>query len=929
MSNNITINTTTENVSLSIIDGSVGGSRWGLIVGTLSAQTDLYSALSALRELSYTNFLVLSSGLDTTNTFLTSNSGYWSSTYTSVNVNSGYWQDSYTNLIANSAAYLSATDLSFLSVSGNWNDSYTWVSHNSANASFQTISAISLSGTFFGDGSNLIGASLPGQADINTVVGSASGNWNGVYTTVNSNSATTWNYQGLDLKSLSSGWVGGNNAYTNLTLNSAAYLSSVDLNFLSVSGNWNSVYTTVGDSSASWMGGNEAYTILVSNSSAYIATPVYGTEEQIVAAPGANNSVTIGLPISIVTPGDLNVTGSLFINGTAANINSTNISLSDSLIYLGEGNISNVIDIGFVGNFSPAPSAYQHTGLVRVARDNKWTLFSGVTAEPTTVVEFSGGYVLDTLRANIEGTIVGNVSGNISGNAETVTNGVYTNQSYTDPSWIASIDDTKITGSKFALQSAQVYQVNTGTNSIQPISGSNTASGYASIVSGGYGNTASEQHSTVIGGFSNMACGGASIAGGYDNTASGYGSVAFGGQNTASGGYSITASGRLNIASGSQTTVSGGYCNTASGCYASVAGGRNNTASGDYSSILGGNNNNTNNQSCSFIIGQGIIASQPNYTYVNNISSIGVVEANGGNSDQWNNAYNISTEYQNASGSFATNTALDNYQTSVAASTATLLPTSIYQNTSGSFVTLTNGDTRYSRLSSTAYIYNSSLSAIVPVVGSNTVSGVYSNVLGGRLNRSLGVCTVVAGGNNNCAGSTSPAAGHVAIVGGDSNCTVSCASFIGGGCLNKIQNAAHGVIGGGLRNEICGPVSNSCGSFVGSGNTNCLYNGQYSSIVGGITNRITGANCSSIIGGINNSATLGNTFILGSNLTTPLANFTYVNNLSSQGVVVANPLRVGNSLAATGPVGTITGKVEIFNAAGTSLGFIPVYSSIT
>jgi hypothetical protein len=76
--------------------------------------------------------------------------------------------------------------------------------------------------------------------------------WNSAYSTVQSNSADYWNYQGTDLKGLSSGWVGGNDAYTNLFANSAAYLSSVDLSFLSVSANWNSVYTSVLNTSANW-----------------------------------------------------------------------------------------------------------------------------------------------------------------------------------------------------------------------------------------------------------------------------------------------------------------------------------------------------------------------------------------------------------------------------------------------------------------------------------------------------------------------------------------------------------------------------------------------------------------------------------------------------------------------------------------------------
>jgi hypothetical protein len=46
--------------------------------------------------------------------------------------------------------------------------------------------------------------------------------------------------------------------------------------------------------------------------------------------------------------------------------------------------------------------------------------------------------------------------------------------------------------------------------------------------------------------------------------------------------------------------------------------------------------------------------------------------------------------------------------------------------------------------------------------------------------------------------------------------------------------------------------------------------------------------------------------------------------------VVANTqLRVGYAATATGPVGTVVKKIQVWDAAGTSLGFIPVYSTIT
>ena len=40
----------------------------------------------------------------------------------------------------------------------------------------------------------------------------------------------------------------------------------------------------------------------------------------------------------------------------------------------------------------------------------------------------------------------GNVTGNLTGNADTVTNGVYTNISYADPTWITSLSGSKVSG---------------------------------------------------------------------------------------------------------------------------------------------------------------------------------------------------------------------------------------------------------------------------------------------------------------------------------------------------------------------------------------------------------------------------------------------------------------------------------------------------
>ncbi len=84
------------------------------------------------------------------------------------------------------------------------------------------------------------------------------------------------------------------------------------------------------------------------------------------------------------------------------------------------------------------------------------------------------------------------------------------------------------------------------------------------------------------------------------------------------------------------------------------------------------------------------------YWYKNNITDNGLViksiDVNlstvvQSNSANWNDSYNITTEYQNASGNFVTDTDFSSYQTNVATSTATLLPISIYQNASGNWET--------------------------------------------------------------------------------------------------------------------------------------------------------------------------------------------------------------------------------------------------
>ena len=106
-------------------------------------------------------------------------------------------------------------------LSSNWQSTYTTVSSNSAT-------------TWNYQGNDLK---------------ALSSNWQSTYTTVSSNSATTWNYQGNDLKALSSKW---QSTYTTVSSNSATTWNYQGNDLKALSSNWQSTYTTVSSNSGNW-----------------------------------------------------------------------------------------------------------------------------------------------------------------------------------------------------------------------------------------------------------------------------------------------------------------------------------------------------------------------------------------------------------------------------------------------------------------------------------------------------------------------------------------------------------------------------------------------------------------------------------------------------------------------------------------------------
>ena len=145
----------------------------------------------------------------------------------------------------------------------------------------------------------------------------------------------------------------------------------------------------------------------------------------------------------LATFDDIEIAGALTFSGTATQINQTDLTLEDPMIYLAEGNTANINDIGFVGAMNNG--TYQHVGLVRDASAGTWKLFKGVTDEPTTTVNFAQGSLDDLSVAGITATsiTVGDVSNTEFGYLNGVTSAIQTQLDDKQPK-ISGVSDAEI-----------------------------------------------------------------------------------------------------------------------------------------------------------------------------------------------------------------------------------------------------------------------------------------------------------------------------------------------------------------------------------------------------------------------------------------------------------------------------------------------------
>lgn len=150
------------------------------------------------------------------------------------------------------------------------------------------------------------------------------------------------------------------------------------------------------------------------------ATISVNTSTGVFTFAGNNTSSTVSLGGSstfeptgdVRIGGNLLVNGAVYLAGNSTTFSTNNVVFNDALIYLADGNPTDFLDLGFIGNFTRS-SLYQHSGFARDATDGVWKLFEGVEPEPTTTIDFGSASYSTALIGNLVTRSNITVGGNI------------------------------------------------------------------------------------------------------------------------------------------------------------------------------------------------------------------------------------------------------------------------------------------------------------------------------------------------------------------------------------------------------------------------------------------------------------------------------------------------------------------------------------
>ena len=120
---------------------------------------------------------------------------------------------------------------------------------------------------------------------------------------------------------------------------------------------------------------------------------------QMVITPDENIHIEIATPSTSPTTGaltvvggvgitgDVNINGAISFGGTGTTVETENLTVSDPLVFTGNTNTGDALDLGVVSKY--VSSGTKYAGIVRDASDGVYKFFNGATTLPTSTVNFS------------------------------------------------------------------------------------------------------------------------------------------------------------------------------------------------------------------------------------------------------------------------------------------------------------------------------------------------------------------------------------------------------------------------------------------------------------------------------------------------------------------------------------------------------------
>jgi hypothetical protein len=234
---------------------------------------------------------------------------------------------------------------------------------------------------------------------------------------------------------------------------------------------------TIGNTVTARIASAEAYTDSQIDAHVAVTTNVHGIADTSKIVLSDSQETTLD--------GSLIVDGNLTVNGTTTTVSTANFETTDAMIYLGEGNIANTVDLGIVSSFNDG--TYQHSGIVRDSSAGTWKFFKGVTDEPTTTVNFAQGSLDDLAVNNI--TAAGVVFTDGTQTKEGVASrtpiiqktGSYTLSSLTERDSLIEVSSGSATTITIPSESSVNYPIGTSIDILQTSTGQVTIAGASGV----------------------------------------------------------------------------------------------------------------------------------------------------------------------------------------------------------------------------------------------------------------------------------------------------------------------------------------------------------------------------------------------------------------------------------------------------------------